>query len=125
MHHSKPVDTPVEKGLTFCLDQCPKTDQEKEKMKDVPYASAVGSLMYAMLCTRPDICFAVGLVSRYQSNPEPTHWQAIKRIMRYLRGTTDLVLCYQGGDLKLRGYSDAIGVVTQMSLGRSRNMCSP
>jgi len=94
-------------------------------MKDVPYASAVGSLMYAMLCTRPDICFAVGLVSRYQSNPGPTHWQAVKRIMRYLRGTTDLVLCYQGGDLKLRGYSDAIGVVTQMSLGRSRNMCSP
>ena len=76
-------------------------------MSNVPYASAVGSLMYAMLCTRPDICFAVGLVSRYQSNPGTTHWQAFKRIMRYLRGTTDLVLCYQGGDLQLRGYSDA------------------
>jgi len=50
MHHSKPVDTLVEKGLTLSLDQCPKTDQEKEKMKDVPYASAVRSLMYAMLC---------------------------------------------------------------------------
>jgi len=73
MHHSKPVDTPVENGLTLSLDQCPKTDQEKEKMKDVPYANAVGSLMYAMLCTRPDICFAVGLVSRYQSNLGPTH----------------------------------------------------
>jgi len=102
MHQSKPVDTPVEKGLTLSLDQCPKTDQEKEKMKDVPYASAVGSLRYAMLCTRPDICFAVGLVSRYQSNRGPTHWQAVKRIMRCLRGTTDLVLCYKGGDLKLR-----------------------
>jgi len=106
MHHSKPVDTPVEKGLTLSLDKCPKTDQEKEKMKNVPYASSVGSLMYAMLCTQPDICFAVGLVSRYQSNPGPTHRQAVKRIMRYLCGTTDLVLCYQGGDLKLRGYSN-------------------
>jgi len=106
MHYSKP-DIPVEKGLTFNLDQCPKTDQEKEKIKDVSYASAIGSLMYVMLCTRPDICFAVGLVSRYQSNPGPTHWQAVKRIMCCLHGTIDLVLCYQGGDLKLRGYSNA------------------
>ena len=63
--------------------------------------------MYAMLCTQPDICFAVGLVSCYPSNPGTAHWQAVKRIMRYLRGATDLVLCYQGGDLKLRGFPDA------------------
>ena len=49
-------------------------------MVRVPYASVVGSLMYAMLCTRPDICFAVGMVSRYQSNLGPVHWQAVKRI---------------------------------------------
>jgi len=107
MHYSKPVDTPVEKGLTLSLEQCPTTDDEKQKMSNVPYASAVGSPMYAMLCTRLDICFAVGLVSHYQSNPETTHWQAVKRIMLYLRGTTDLVLYYQGGDPKLGGYSDA------------------
>jgi len=75
-------------------------------MRDVPYANAAGSLMYGMLYTQPDIRFAVGLVSHYQSNPGPTHWQAVKRIMRYLRGTTNLVLCYQGGDLKLRAYVD-------------------
>ena len=63
--------------------------------------------MYAKLCTRPDICFAVGLVSCYQNNPGPTHWQAVKRIMCYLCGTIDLILCYQGGDLKLKGYSNA------------------
>jgi len=74
MHYSKPVDTPVERGLTLSLDQCPKIDQEKQKMKDVPYANAVTSLMYVMLCIRPNICFAVSLVSRYQSNLEPTHW---------------------------------------------------
>ena len=76
-------------------------------MNNVPYASTVGSLMYAMLCTRPDICFAIGLVSRYQSNPGLAHWQAVKGIFCYLRGSSDLVLWYQGGDLKLRGYSDA------------------
>jgi len=107
MHYSKPVDTPVEKGITLSLDQCLKTDKEKERMSSIPYASAVGSLMYVMLCTRPDICFAIGLVSRYQSNPGFAHWQVVKRIFQYLRGTSDLVLCYQGGDLKLRGYTDA------------------
>ncbi|XP_074293025.1 secreted RxLR effector protein 161-like [Silene latifolia] len=60
-----------------------------------------------MLCTRPDICYAVGLVSRYQSNPGPAHWQGVRRILRYLCGTSDFVLCYQGGDLSLIGYSDA------------------
>ena len=52
----------------YLKEMCPKTSKEIEEMKEVPYASAVGSLMYAMLCTRPDICFAVGMVSRYQSN---------------------------------------------------------
>jgi len=107
MHYSKPIDTPVEKGLTLSLGQCLKTDKEKEAMSNVPYASAVESLMCAMLCTRPDICFAVGLVCRYQSNPGQAYWQAVKRIMRYFCGKTDLALCYQRGDLKLRGYSDA------------------
>ncbi|XP_070015243.1 secreted RxLR effector protein 161-like [Nicotiana sylvestris] len=63
--------------------------------------------MYAMVCTRPDICQAVGLVSRYQTDPGLAHWQAVKRIMIYLKGTADYALCYQGGkDLRLVGYSD-------------------
>ena len=107
MNNCKPIDTPVEKGLSLSVDQCPKNDKEKEQMSNVPYREAIGSLMYAMLCTRPDICFAVGLVSRYQSNPGPDHWKAVKRVLRYLQGTKDLALCYHGGDLKLRGYSDA------------------
>jgi len=73
MHYSKPVDAPVEKGLTLSLEQCSTINDEKQKMSNVPYASVVGSLMYAMLSTRPDICFAVGLVSRYQSNPRTAH----------------------------------------------------
>ncbi|XP_043710345.1 secreted RxLR effector protein 161-like [Telopea speciosissima] len=59
------------------------------------------------MCTRPEICFTIGMVSRYQSNPGPVHWQAIKRILRYLRGTVDVLLIFSGLDLRLRGYSDA------------------
>jgi len=65
--------TPVEKGITLCLDQYPKTDKEKERMNNAPYASTVGSLMYAMLCTRTDICSVIGLISRYQSNLRPAY----------------------------------------------------
>ena len=94
MHNYKPIDTPIEKGHTLSLEDCPKSEKEKREMARVPYASAVGSLMYAMLHTRLDICFAVGMLSRYQSNPGPVHWQAVKRIFRYLHGTSDLILCY-------------------------------
>ena len=69
INNSKPIDTPVDRAFQLTLDHCPKKEEEKRQMSKVPYASAVGSLMYAILCTRPDICYAVGLVSRYQSNP--------------------------------------------------------
>ena len=75
MQDTKPMDTYVDKSLSLSRDMCPKTLEEKEKMSKVPYASAVGSLMYAMMCTRPDICYAVGLVSRYQSNPNKKHYE--------------------------------------------------
>jgi hypothetical protein len=91
---SKSMDTPVDKSLSLSCDMCPKTLEEKEKMSRVPYASAVGSLMYAMMCTRPNIFYAVGLVSRYQSNPGQKHWMAVKRILRYLKGTSNYMLCY-------------------------------
>ena len=76
-------------------------------MKSVPYASVVESLMHVMMCTRLDIYFAVRMVSRYQSNLGQAHWKAVKRIMRYLKGTVDYSLSYQGKDLRLEGYSDA------------------
>eukprot|EP00253_Pinus_taeda_P003858 PITA_03858 len=75
---------------------CPKTQEEEEDMSRVPYASAVGSLMYVMVCTRPDIAHAVGGLSRFMSKPGKEHWIAVKRVFRYLRGTSDYHLCYQG-----------------------------
>ena len=107
MTNCKPMDTPIAKGQYLSLEMCPKTPEERNKRARIPYASAIESLMYVMMCTRPDICYAVGLVSRYQSNPGYKHWNAVKRILAYLRATTDYALCYQGGDMRLVGYTDA------------------
>ena len=76
-------------------------------MRQVPYASAVGSLIYAMLCTRPDICYAVGIVSRYQSNPGLDHWITVKHILKYLQRTRNYMLVFSGGDLNPIGYTDS------------------
>ena len=70
MVNSKKGFLPFRHGVTLSKDQCPKTPEEREAMRRIPYASAIGSLMYAMLCMRPDICFAVGMVSRYQSDQD-------------------------------------------------------
>ncbi len=77
-------------------------------MSSVPYASAVGSLMYAMLCTRPDINLAISLVGRYQSNPGAEHWTAVKNILKYLKRTKEMFLVYGGDEaLVVKGYVDA------------------
>ena len=90
------------------LSQCPHSDIEKAQMKNVPYASALGSIMYAQVCTRPDIVFATGLLGRYQSNPGHDHWVAAKKVMRYLKRTKDYMLIYKHvQDLQLVGYSDS------------------
>ena len=96
MHGSKPVKVPIPIGVKLSADQCPNTQEEEEDMSHVPYASAVGILMYAMVCTRPDITHVVGVLSRYMSKPGKEHWTAVKRVFRYLRGTTSYGLCYQG-----------------------------
>ena len=107
MKNSKKGQLPTRHGITLCKDQCPKTPQEQEVMRKYPYASAVGSLMYAMLCTRPDICYAVGIFSRYQSNPGLEHYIAVKHILKYLRRTRDYMLVYSGSDLEPTGYTDS------------------
>ena len=78
-------------------------------MSDIPYASAIGSIMYAMLCTRPDVSHAVSLTSRYQSDPGEEHGKAVKTILTDLKQTKDLFLVYRGctEDLSVTGYVDA------------------
>ena len=77
-------------------------------MKNIPYAFAVGSLMYAQVCTRLDIGLIVGLLGRYQSDPGLDHWKVAKKVMRYLQGTKDYKLIYRYIDqLKVIGYLDS------------------
>ena len=68
-------------------------------MSKIPYASAIGSIMYAMLCMRPDVSFALSVTSRFQSIYGEEHWAAVKNILKYLRRTKDLFLVYGEGDL--------------------------
>ena len=107
MQNAKVVSTPLGVHFRLSKEQSPKTEEERAYMAKVPYASAIGSLMYVMVCTRPDIAQAVGAVSRYMNNPGKLHWEAVKWILRYLRGTTSKALCFKGGDTILTGYVDA------------------
>ncbi|RVW60672.1 Retrovirus-related Pol polyprotein from transposon TNT 1-94 [Vitis vinifera] len=89
------------------LRHSPSIDKEKEDMRRVPYASAVGSLMNPMVCTRPDIAYVIGVVSRFLSNPGRLHWEAVKWIMRYLQGTSKLKLTFESGKPVLVSYTDS------------------
>ena len=107
MKDCSPGVTPIVEGDKFSLNQCPSNDLEKKEMKNIPYASVVGSLMYAQVCTRPGISYAVGMLGRYQSNLGLEHWKAAKKIMRYLKGTRDYKLTYKQSDhLDVVGYSN-------------------
>src|ERR1700678_740132 len=109
----KPISTPMDPNIRLTSAQSPSTTEEIAAMRNVPYHQAVGSLMYATLGTRPDICFAVQTVSRFNSKPGLAHWEAVKRIFRYLKGTKDLWLGYGGVTKELVGYADADGSMAE------------
>lgn len=101
---------PRENYFKLSKEQCQKchvTQQERERMAKVPYASAISSLMYAMICTRPDIAHPMGVVSRFMSNPGEEHWKVVKWILRYSRGTKDTALCYGDIEINLQCYVDS------------------
>ena len=102
----KPVSTPMDPSAQLTSAQSLLTMEEIAAMRHVPYHEAVGSLMYATLGTRPDICFAVQMVSRFNSKPGLAHWEAIKQIFHYLKGMKELWLAYGGVTRDLVGYAD-------------------
>ena len=114
MKDCSPSVAPIMKGDRFNLNQCPKNDFEREQMKNILYTSVVGNLMYAQVCTRPDIAFAVGVLGRSPSNPGIDHWRAAKKVMRYLQGIKNYMLMYrQTNNLDVIGYlySEFVGCV--------------
>ena len=108
MDQSKKGFLPVLQGVKLSTAQSPTSTENREKTIVIPYASAIWSIMYAMLCTRPDVNLAVSLVGRYQSNPGKEHWTAVKNILKYLKRTKDMFLVYGvDEELVVKGYVDA------------------
>jgi hypothetical protein len=84
MHACNPTPAPIVKGDKYGSFQSPRNQYEIDQMKSVPYASAVESLMYAQVCTHSDLTFVTGILGRYQKNPGISHWNGIKKVLRYI-----------------------------------------
>ena len=114
MKDCKPISTPMAVNAKITADQ-PDDNTVHHSMSingiEVTYPSVVGSLMYAMLGTRPDIAFLVGVLGRFAAAPKKHHWEMAKRALRYLKHTMDMDLCYNGNDVNsdliFHGFSDA------------------
>ncbi|MCO5592249.1 hypothetical protein L7F22_046247 [Adiantum nelumboides] len=107
MAEGNTLSTPMQPCLKLSKDNCFKFDAKKAKMAKVPYSLAVGSLMCAIIATRPDIAFAMGVVSKVMANPCRKHWDTMKHLLRYLKSTTSKCLCFKNSDAFIVGYTDA------------------
>ncbi len=107
MKHAKLVSTPLGDHFKLSRKSCPSLNKEKENMASIHYSSTVGSLKYTMVCTRPDIAHAVGVVNRFMVNPGKEHWEARKWIFKYLRGSSKSCLSFDSSKPVLEGYTDA------------------
>ena len=107
MEDCKPIATPLDTKVKLEKLSMEEYDADASRMASVPYKSAVGSLMYAMVATRADLAFAISTVSQHMARPGWSHWMAVKRIMRYLKGTSHMRLQLGGGHIRLMGYCDA------------------
>lgn len=94
MADCKPVSTPLDPGTKLSVADSPQNEEEVALMRSKPYAEAVGTLMYIAIATRPDIAYAVGVLSRFSSNPGMAHWKAVQHLFRYMQSTKDFKLTY-------------------------------
>jgi hypothetical protein len=110
MEKAHPLSTPmVVQSLDVKKDPLrPREDDEEILGPEEPYLSVIGALMYLANCTQPDIAFLVNLLARYSSTPTQRHWNGVKHVLHYLRGTTDMRLFYsKGSNSQLVEYADA------------------
>ncbi|GJT30935.1 retrotransposon protein, putative, ty1-copia subclass [Tanacetum coccineum] len=92
MENSKRGTIPMQENLKLSKSQCASTPAEKQRIQNVPYASAIGLIMYDVRCTCPDVVFTQNITSQFQQNPGEEHWTAVKNILKYLRNTKDMFL---------------------------------
>ena len=104
MENVKAINTPLPNHLKSTKEMCPKMQEGEDKQSKVPYALVVGSVIHAMVCRRPNIAHVVGVISRYMSHLGIEHWNAVKLILRYLRGTSNKCLHFAYSATILQGY---------------------
>lgn len=92
MEDCKPVSTPTDTNQKLSKEMSPSKTEEMDEMKKIPYQEALGSVLYACQGTRPDIAQAISSLSRFNQNPGKAHWTALKRVMRYLKGSVNMTL---------------------------------
>ena len=102
MENSKQVSVPLAQHFKLCLDQVPKTDSQRSEMQQIPYSNIVGSIMYSMICTRPDLAHAISVTSRYMKEYGREHWLALKWIMRYIKGSKNVGILFQKQEDEVR-----------------------
>ena len=107
MKHVKLVSTPPSSHFKLRKTSCSSSKKEKGDIASIIYSLVVGSLMYAMVCTQPNITHTVGVVSRFMVKPRKDHWEVVKWIFKYLRGSSKLFLTFGDSKLVLKGYVDA------------------
>ena len=104
MEDANPLLIPITPGHNLTKSQSPTNNSDTEEMRNIPYWEAVGSFMYAVIATWPDIAYAISYLARFMSNPGRVHWEAVKRVIRYLKGTKDMKLILgRGGSPRLGG----------------------
>lgn len=89
MSDCKPVKTPMDINTKF------KTSDDSKVLNNIPYQEIIGCLLYITQITRPDLCYVINTLSKFNNKPEMQHWLALKRVMRYLKGTQDYRLSYK------------------------------
>lgn len=109
MRGSRPVRQPLAGHFRLSKSQAPSSPSNIEYMFKVPYSSAVGCVMYSMICTQPDLAHGISVLSRYMSNPGKEHWLAMKWLLRYIICTTRIGLVYERTRIgvQVEGYVDS------------------
>ncbi|KAK0584014.1 hypothetical protein LWI29_006522 [Acer saccharum] len=109
MKNCKPANVPLASNFILSAALSPRTLEESRYMENIPYSSAVGSVMYSMISTRPDLAQAISVLSRYMAKPGKGHWNAMKWLLRYISSTTSVGLIYDcyNSELELIGYVDS------------------
>ena len=108
MENCKPVKTPLGAHMRLKSVTDKEREEEADQMKFIPYANAVGNIMYLMIGSRPDLECPVGMINRFMGKPLMVHWQAVKWVLRYIQGSLDTRLKFKGkGEFVATGYCDS------------------